>query len=446
MSSSWYDFIFDNAYQVDASEAEATLRQKYPLLLHDQESLELAFKDRGGKGRDKEYFTSHRILIKDGKGIGSKRKNYLSVPYDTIVAFGVQTSGAVLDDDCELFVYTTGVPKISIDFAKSNVDVFQIYQLLNAKVTWAQMRGTPDYVDPVPPNMDQKQTKAGDLIDWLGDNAKQVDAQEVETQFKTQFPILLKDEKVEIAFKSGRDTKCFTNKRILFVDVKGLTGKKIEFLTVMYNSIHGFSVQTAGALIDRDTELVMYTNMVSNLYEIKQDFRHGKANLWAIQKVLCNHVLGDDKAPLPDVESYQGHVDTDSGGLFSLLTGLRFNERPIDAVAMDRALHVDPPILQGSEQVEMAFQGHRDITLFTTKRLITIDKKGLFGKRVEYFSVPWEKFVGFGIRSAGAFIDFDTEVLLYTEMGFFPGQPGSAGSENSPPRPPIPARPEQSCL
>ena len=88
----------------------------------------------------------------------------------------------------------------------------------------------------------------------------------------------------------------------------------------------------------------------------------------------------------------------------------------------------------------------RDITLFTTKRLITIDKKGLIGKKVEYFSMPWEKFVAFGVRSAGALIDFDTEVLLYTELDFFPGEPGSPGDDNTPPRPPIPARPERSCL
>lgn len=73
----WFDFIFDNAYSVDAKEAEQQMRKKYPLLLHKQETVILAFKDRGGRGRDKEYFTSHRILIKDGKGIGSKRKNYL---------------------------------------------------------------------------------------------------------------------------------------------------------------------------------------------------------------------------------------------------------------------------------------------------------------------------------------------------------------------------------
>jgi hypothetical protein len=98
-----------------------------------------------------------------------------------------------------------------------------------------------------------RQTKLGDLIDWLGDNAHQVDAKVMERHFKEEFPILLADEKVEIAFKSGRDSTAFTDKRILMVDVKGVVGKKIEFLTILYSSVHAFFVQTAGALLDRDT-------------------------------------------------------------------------------------------------------------------------------------------------------------------------------------------------
>jgi hypothetical protein len=42
---------------------------------------------------------------------------------------------------------------------------------------------------------------------------------------------------------------------MLRVDVKGFTGKKVEFLTILYGSIGGFSVQTASNIMDRDTEL-----------------------------------------------------------------------------------------------------------------------------------------------------------------------------------------------
>ena len=129
--SKFLDFVFDNGYQVDATTAEANMRRKYPLLLHDNEKVELAFKDRGGKGRDKEYFTTHRILVKDGKGVGSKRKNYLSIPYDKILAFSVQTAGSLVDRDCELRVWSTAGQMVAVDFATSNVDVFQIYLYLN---------------------------------------------------------------------------------------------------------------------------------------------------------------------------------------------------------------------------------------------------------------------------------------------------------------------------
>ena len=148
-----YDYIFDNSYQKDAKEEESNCRTKYPKLLHHKETIQLAFKDRGGKRRDKEYFTTHRILIKDGKGVGSKRKNYKSIPYDTILAFSVQSAGAILDGDVECTVFSTGIPQTVLRFGKSNCDIFQMYQLLNLKVDFGNDRGTADVVDCTPPNL-----------------------------------------------------------------------------------------------------------------------------------------------------------------------------------------------------------------------------------------------------------------------------------------------------
>ena len=141
--------------------------------------------------------------MKDGKGIGSKRKNYRSITYKSIQAYSCQTAGYLTDDDCEINIWSGDGGKCSIDFSKSNVDVFQIYQFLNCKISWARMKGTPDYVDPTPPRPAKKQTKVGNIIDWLGDNAKQISAPEIEQKFKTEFPILLDDEKVEIVSITG---------------------------------------------------------------------------------------------------------------------------------------------------------------------------------------------------------------------------------------------------
>lgn len=124
-------------------------------------------------------------------------------------------------------------------------------------------------------------------MDWMGDNAKQIDAKDAETYFKTKFPILLRDEFVEIVFKSGRDFTVFTNLRLLKVDVKGMTGKKVEFLTIPYGSIDAFAVQTAGKFMDRDTEMKLHLSKLGDYSKITQDFAKDNANLWAIQKVWC---------------------------------------------------------------------------------------------------------------------------------------------------------------
>lgn len=80
--------------------------------------------------------------------------------------------------------------------------------------------------------------------------------------------------------------------------------------------------------------------------------------LFSIEKVLCNHVLGHDKAPLSDImDDYE--LGCSSGGIFSLIDLISDNNRPIDRFQIENALKLDPPILQGSETVELAFQGRR---------------------------------------------------------------------------------------
>ena len=449
-----YDYIFSNAYAEDASNAESRIRQKYPLLLHQEEKILLAFKGRGGVGRDKDYFTSHRILIKNGKGIGGKRKNYKSVPYSSIQGFAIDTAGKI-DGDVGIQIWSAGIPYVSISIASASVDIYQIQQFLNTQVKFGASEGT-DSVDSIPPNMDQKQSTAGNIMDWFGDNAKQISAIEAEQVFKTEMPVLLNDEIVELAFKSGRDFTLITNKRLFIVDVQGVFGKKvrsiniliifttylnslltvsfnyhpqIEFKTILWDAIKAYSVQTAGAFLDRDTEITLYTN-IHSMETISQDFRNGKSNLFAIQTALCNHILGDDVEPLPDIDSREGSTDDQKGFWF-----FRDNQRPLDAVEMDRIYHSSPRILRGTEQVEMAFKGHRDVTLFTNLRVIIIDPKGLVGKQVEYTSIPWSSIVGHSVRTSGKYFDFDSEVGFFTEMRFYPGE---SGTEDSPPVPPSP--------
>lgn len=66
--------------------------------------------------------------------------------------------------------------------------------------------------------------------------------------------ILIDNEEVKFAFVSMRDKLIFTDKRIISVNVQGVTGKKIDYTSIPYSKIQVFSLETSGAF-DLDSEL-----------------------------------------------------------------------------------------------------------------------------------------------------------------------------------------------
>ena len=66
--------------------------------------------------------------------------------------------------------------------------------------------------------------------------------------------LLTEGEKIELGFKLVRDTFIFTNKRLILVDIQGITGSKTEYTSISYKSISRFSIETAGTF-ELDAEL-----------------------------------------------------------------------------------------------------------------------------------------------------------------------------------------------
>ena len=85
-------------------------------------------------------------------------------------------------------------------------------------------------------------------------NATQISNEEIRADYPQMF---LEDENIEIAFKLVRDKWIFTSKRLIFVDVQGLTGSKKEFHSIPYKSIYHFSVESAGTF-DMDSEIKIW--------------------------------------------------------------------------------------------------------------------------------------------------------------------------------------------
>jgi len=110
------------------------------------------------------------------------------------------------------------------------------------------------------------------------------------SELQTEYGVLLAEgEAIEIGFRLIRDVFIFTNKRLILVDKQGLTGKKIEYLSVAYKSIARFAVETAGHL-DLDAELKIWVSSEA-LPSITRKFTK-QVNIYDVQRVLAQHVLG----------------------------------------------------------------------------------------------------------------------------------------------------------
>lgn len=102
----------------------------------------------------------------------------------------------------------------------------------------------------------------------------------------TLSPMFVDGEEVIGTYQSIRDGVVFTNKRIIAINVQGITGKKKDFTSLPYNKIQAYSVETAGVL-DLDSELELW---FSGLGKIKLEFT-ANANVSHICKMISKNVL-----------------------------------------------------------------------------------------------------------------------------------------------------------
>lgn len=98
--------------------------------------------------------------------------------------------------------------------------------------------------------------------------------------------LLVAGENVLAAFRGVRDFVVFTNKRVIAVNVQGMTGKKKDFTSLPYSKIQAFSIETAGTL-DLDAELDMW---FSGLGNVRLEFK-GQVDIQGLSRLIADHVL-----------------------------------------------------------------------------------------------------------------------------------------------------------
>lgn len=122
------------------------------------------------------------------------------------------------------------------------------------------------------------------IFDELLGNASEMSAADLAAEFKD---VIYEGETIQSGFKVFRDKWIFTDKRLIILDVQGLTGKKKSYHSIPYKSITHFAVETAGTF-DADCELDIWVSGTPEPYHYELNT---KVDVVAIQKNLAFHIL-----------------------------------------------------------------------------------------------------------------------------------------------------------
>lgn len=124
------------------------------------------------------------------------------------------------------------------------------------------------------------------MIDFTNKTLIKLKPMDIKEGEETINTLLIPDEKVIFAFISMRDKLVLTNKRIVSVNVQGITGKKIDYTSIPYSKIQVFSIETAGTF-DLDSELDV---TISGLGTVRFELS-AQTDIKELGKFLSNQIL-----------------------------------------------------------------------------------------------------------------------------------------------------------
>jgi len=102
------------------------------------------------------------------------------------------------------------------------------------------------------------------------------------------YELLVEGEVPVAAYKTFRDMAVFTNKRLIVRDAQGLTGKKVEMYSLPYSSIHMWSTENAGRLLDISAEVELWTKAGQIKIRLNKD-----VDIRKFDRLIANALLVD---------------------------------------------------------------------------------------------------------------------------------------------------------
>ena len=102
------------------------------------------------------------------------------------------------------------------------------------------------------------------MIDFENAHYLKLKPVDEDTYAKIVEPMFADGEYIIQSFRGIRDGIVFTNKRLIAINIQGVTGKKKDFTSLPYKRIQAYSVETAG-VFDLDSELDLWFSGMGRL-------------------------------------------------------------------------------------------------------------------------------------------------------------------------------------
>lgn len=98
--------------------------------------------------------------------------------------------------------------------------------------------------------------------------------------------ILIEGEKLVAGFKTLRDEVIFSTKRIIAINIQGVTGKKRSYTSLPYTRIQAFAIETASTF-DLDSRLDIWISTVGKIhFEIE-----GSYDIKQLNRVISEYII-----------------------------------------------------------------------------------------------------------------------------------------------------------
>ena len=99
--------------------------------------------------------------------------------------------------------------------------------------------------------------------------------------------LISNQEEVLLSYKSVRDRLIVTNKKLLVIDVQGITGRKKEYTILPLSKLTAFSCESSGTF-DLDAELKVWGSAIN---QMEFQFLKG-TDIRPLVKILNEHLCG----------------------------------------------------------------------------------------------------------------------------------------------------------